>query len=99
MNEAWDVAQQAEGDIDDGISGADPRLDPDCGWRCRISGHTSHGAPDEVGLLEGHCVGCELLTSNGGEKDGEDRQEDVGAAHGFRREGGAITLYVSPASV
>jgi hypothetical protein len=30
MDEAWDVAQQAEGDVDDGVGGADTRLDPDC---------------------------------------------------------------------
>lgn len=75
-----------------------PALIQTVGWRCWISGHTSYGAPDEVGLLQRHCVGCEILTSNGREKDGEDRQEDVGAAHGFRREGGGIARYVSPAS-
>jgi hypothetical protein len=33
VDEARDVAQQAEGDIDDGVGGADSRLDPDCVWR------------------------------------------------------------------
>ena len=31
MQEAGEVAQDAEGDVDEGVGGAEPGLDPDCG--------------------------------------------------------------------
>lgn len=44
------------------------------------------------------CKGGDVLTSNGREEDGEDRQEDVRATHGFPKRGVVrVACYVSPA--
>lgn len=77
MNEAGQEAQTAEGDIDERVGGANTTLDPDCEGKSvylPFRNGVVHAAVEKKGLRR-------RLTSDGWEKNGQDAEEDVAAAH------------------
>lgn len=68
MQEAGDVAEGAEEDVDEGVGGAEAGFDPDC----------RRGL---VGREGGEGRGRGGSTGDWGEEDGEESEEDVAGAH------------------
>lgn len=88
VDETGEETQTAEGDVDEGVGRAEAALDPYCELlaihpsRCHVSClvHAALVAAQDVWRRGTRSS----LTSEGREKDGQEAQEDVAAAHVVR---------------
>jgi hypothetical protein len=73
------VAEDAEEDVDEGISGADTALDPDCTTSLRLA--TIPLLPRAIAVLMCESYARGVRTWERREQEGQNPEEDVGRAH------------------